>query len=159
MSHTVCRAPCVTREGKASLASPGGGQGGRVKRKHGFDFPDKAAAAAPSHLPAQRMSPGYLQVVCTCGAAGGACGRASAGQGLPPPTCCAPPPRRDGAWTGEGGKARRLLRQLPPWRLRGAPPPRPVSSQAAAGQGQLCFCTGLSFLGRQGLIRRAFSAG
>lgn len=57
----------ITREGKASLASLRGGQGGRVKRKHGFDFPDKAAAAAPSHLPARRMSPGYLRLSALAG--------------------------------------------------------------------------------------------
>lgn len=154
LSQTVCRAPYITREGKASLASPGGGQGGRVKRKQGFDFPDKAAAAAaPSHLPAQRMSPGYLQVVYTCGAAGGACGR----------SCCEPraaashllrSPSAPGWSLRRGmGRARRLPLQLPPWSLRGAAPPRPVSSEEPAGQGQLCFCTGLSFLERQGWIR------
>lgn len=64
----------------------GRARGGRVKRKRGVDFPDKAAAAAPSHLPAQGMSPLYLQVVCTCGAA--ALPAALAGGGLPFPTCC-----------------------------------------------------------------------
>lgn len=51
LSPRVCGAPRIAQQGNASWASPGGGQGGRVKRKHGFDFPDKATAAAPSHLP------------------------------------------------------------------------------------------------------------
>lgn len=119
------QAPCSPREGKAPPASLGGGRGGRVKRKHGFDFPDKAAAAAPSHLPAQRMSPGYLQVVCTCGAAGGSCGRGAAASHLPrvrvrvPSRPVPPAPLRDAGCAGEGGEARGLLLRLPPWRLRG----------------------------------------
>lgn len=110
-------------DGFFSISRGGGGRarGGRVKRKHGFDFPDKAAASSPLPPPGPR---GCLPVISRLSALAGL-PAAPAGRGLPPPTCCAP---RDGACGRQGGREPRLLLQLPPWRLRGAPPPRPVSS-------------------------------
>lgn len=66
---TVCRAPRSAPERKASFASLGGrAWRGRVKRKRGFDFSDKAAVAAAPSLPPSSpedvswLSPGCLHL-------------------------------------------------------------------------------------------------
>lgn len=117
LSPSVCGAPRIARQGKASWASPGGGQGGRVKRKHGFDFPDKATAAAPSHLPAR----GCLLLISRLSALAGPPPEA-AGLRVPPaalPLRARMQPRR-----GTSG-------------VRGAPAPRSSPALRRSGAGWL----------------------
>lgn len=116
LSQTVCRAPGITRQGKASLASFGGGHGGEeLKGNVGLTFlisQLRPPPPTPSPGDVSSLSPGCLHLrgrclACSFGGRGAATPHLLQGDG--------------------GSKVPELLLQLPPVRLRGALPPRPGS--------------------------------